>query len=105
MKFCNICSSIVSKNVSSGVVKFTCVCGNEFLGGDDDTLIVSETLEISESLATYKDMINNSPQDAASYKVEKTCPKCKLNYMNLLRLGSAHLVILTCSCGYQTTAF
>lgn len=103
MKFCNLCQSVMKKTTKTGSVVFVCVCTNKIQGSDDDTLITENILDVSETIYKHKTTIDNSPFDKATYRIERTCPKCNLKYMNLVRIGEMNTVIITCECGYQTT--
>lgn len=103
MKFCNLCETVMKKTTKTGKVMFVCICGNQIEGGDEDTLITSQVLEVTEMIYKHKNIIDNSPFDLAANKIARKCPKCGLDYMNLVRIGKMNTVLFTCECGFQTT--
>lgn len=94
----------MSKNTSAaGNVVFLCRCQLIIEGDADDSLMAEEYLETTESDQKHEVFIENSPFDAAANVVLKDCPKCKLNFMVMIRIGVNETSMYTCSCGFIAT--
>ncbi len=103
MKFCNICGAIMEKLTTPTGIVFKCICTNQIDGGGDDSLMDEEHYEIAESTLKHEVFIENSPHDPAGNTVLKDCPRCPMNYMTLIIIGEAQVVLYTCICGYSAT--
>ena len=105
MQFCEQCYSILSKqtnNTQGNVgINFECRCGLTYPGGPADTLMFEENLETTESNLKHQDFIINAPFDTARHIVRKDCPRCGLDFMTSIRIGTTETTILTCTCGYR----
>lgn len=98
--FCDDCKNFLCSNIFHNIVISTCpTCGNR---KDDtyeyDSLLLEES-NSDTSVGKYDIFIKKSPFDPSSYKVRRTCNKCKLDYMTLIRIGEFQSVIYTCKCG------
>lgn len=104
LKFCQQCESVMTKSTSAtGIIVFQCRCQLTEEGQPDDTLMAEEFLETAESNQKHEVFIENSPYDPAGNIVMKDCPQCGLNFLTMIRIGSAEVTIYTCSCGYRAT--
>ena len=91
------------RETSTGVLIFRCYCGYSTKGSSEDSLIKSGTPNSEESTEMYRRYISNSPFDRVSQQVKRDCPKCGLDYMTQVRVGSREDVIWTCKCMYGVT--
>lgn len=105
MRFCPICGSRMTKITlpTGSNIEWRCRCLNTIAGTGDDTLMAEGALEKKENMDKYTVYINNAPHDAATLRVLQKCPKCGLDYMNMLRIGEQETVIMTCSCGHTSS--
>ena len=71
------------------------------MGAPEDTLLEEHRLIADNSAVVNEILIDNAPYDAAGFKVKKTCPKCKLDYMTRLILDDGSRVVYRCDCGNQ----
>jgi hypothetical protein len=86
----------------TGKILFNCAC-SQVDGGPDDTLMDEDFLESSESTMKHMVFIENSAHDPAANVILKDCPECKLNYLNVLRVGVNQVTMYSCICGYTAT--
>lgn len=99
MNFCDICQSVLTKEIlSNGQIRFICSCLYEKAGDAADTLIAEVFLQVVEA-SQQEVFIENSPHDPAGNIIMKDCPQCGLDYMTLIRVGKLENVIYTCICG------
>lgn len=106
LRFCNQCESVMTKSTSAtGIIVFQCRCQLTEEGQPDDTLMAEEFLETAESNQKHEVFIENSPYDPAGNIVMKDCPQCGLNFLTMIRVGSAELTIYRCSapCNFRAT--
>lgn len=102
-KFCPDCEQLLTRETSSGAVRFQCYCGYQEEGGPADALIASETLNAGDTVAMYGRLIRNAAHDRISQQVRADCPQCKVDYMTLVRVGDNEIPVWTCKCGYIST--
>ena len=104
MRFCEMCSSVMTKSTSSvGVIVFQCRCGLTEDGKPDDTMMYEEYLETAESNLKHDVFIENSSHDDAAHIVLKDCPGCGLNFLTMIRIGKSESCMYTCTCDYRAT--
>lgn len=105
MNFCKQCQSILEKEIShTGAISFLCIaCNLRTDGSPADTLIHEEFLEMAEIIQKYDVFVSNSPYDHAGNIVKQDCPKCKLDFMTLVRIGVNESIIYTCVCGHRVS--
>ena len=96
--FCNACGSKMIKTFTSTVI-YVCRCGEQKLGDNDSTLVASEEFNLPMVESTHRIFIETSPFDRSGFKVMKTCNKCGLDYMTMIRLGANQIIRYTCTCG------
>ena len=104
MKFCPSCESVMRQSMATGRVVFHCeVCSTEVEGQASDTLIFSGVIEtgIESEEQKYARLLVNAAHDPSNEKVHRTCPKCGLDYMTQIRVGSRELIIFKCKCGHE----
>jgi len=100
MKFCTNCQRALTRDTSSGEVKFTCtVCGTIVAGGAYDVRIAGAVLGAGETSEMYRKLIHNASFDRTNQQVTKTCAKCGLTYMTQIRVGESEAIVFTCKCG------
>lgn len=87
----------------SGTITFHCRCQNITEGTPDDTLIEEGFLESSKSDLKHSVFIENSPHDPAGCRVKKDCPKCGLDFLTLIMVGTNENTMYTCDCGFTST--
>lgn len=105
MKFCNVCSRIMTRQTSSGYVEFVCSCGERKRGEAKDSLIytsVSKKINSIQALDMYDNFINTAPHDRVTCLVKKDCNICGLDYMALIRITDEIPAIYICKCGNKT---
>ena len=104
MKFCPVCEAVMSKSTTpQGMIIFYCRCQLVIDGKPDDTLMAEEYLETAESNLKHEVFIENAPFDPAGNIVLKDCPKCNLNFLTMIRIGTNETTMYACSCGYSAT--
>lgn len=104
MRICEQCESVMTKSTSAtGFIIFHCRCQLTTEGRPDDTLMAEEYLETAESNLKHDVFIENSSFDPAGNIVMKDCPKCGLNFMTMIRVGTSETAMFTCSCGFSAT--
>jgi DNA-directed RNA polymerase subunit M/transcription elongation factor TFIIS len=104
MKFCEECGSMMSKSTSAtGEIIFLCRCQRIEKGNVDDTLMDEGQEGGGGGEFKHSIFIENSSVDPAANIVFKDCPKCSLNFMSMIRIGSNEMTIYSCSCGYVAT--
>ncbi len=101
MKFCQQCSSIMTKlTLATGEITFQCQCHLSEKGLPDDTLMAEGRLEVHGSNLKHDVFMENAPHDTAGNIVMKDCPQCNLNYLTLIRIGAQETVYYVCNCSY-----
>ncbi len=107
MKICKFCESVMAKSTPSagGNIVFKCRCQYMEDGAPDDSLMQEEYLETETMSSSLKHdvFIENSPYDAAGNIVLKDCLQCGLNFLTMIRIGTAETCMLVCSCGYKSS--
>jgi DNA-directed RNA polymerase subunit M/transcription elongation factor TFIIS len=109
MKFCEQCSSKMTKSTATGTtIRFICTsCDNIIAGKPEDTLMAEEYL-IGTSTEGHNTYVKNSQYDLAGYRVKKQCPnkdKCKKDYMTLVRVSENEDIVYVCDkCGTISNA-
>src|SRR5688500_1202761 len=99
MKFCPECASHMTKTTSTTGILFYCRCQNQIPGTAEDTIMAEEYISAGESLNIHDVFIENAVHDPAGMKVRKLCPKCKLDFMTMVRIGEQEKTFYLCSCG------
>lgn len=104
LKFCLECSSMMTKSTSTlGTIVFQCRCQITIDGTPDDTLMAEEFFETAESNLKHEVFIENAPFDLAGHVVLKDCPKCNLNFMVMIRVGTNESTLYSCRCGFRAS--
>lgn len=101
MKFCSRCERNIKKEIVSGAVIFKCVCGNIEKTNPEDVLISNVTTTNIDTVEMYRNLIDSAPFDRTTQLIKKDCPKCGLDYLSQLRLGTAEIIVYRCKCGYE----
>lgn len=101
MKFCNSCNRAIKKRIVMGSVVFKCVCGNSEETKPEDVLISNITLNSSETTEMYNNLIELAPFDRTTQLIKLDCPKCGVDYMSQIRVGTSEIIIYRCKCGYK----
>lgn len=100
MKFCVECGSRTQANTATGELSFDCIqCQKRYNATPQDTLMVEEFIKTEAENLKYQVFIENSPYDVTNKKILKQCPKCKIDFMTLIRIGEQEKVMYTCTCG------
>ncbi len=94
----------MARDTSSGAVVFRCYCGVEEKGEAEDALIASDILHAGETAQMYERLIANAAFDRVNQQVHRDCPRCGLDYMAQVRVGSREVVVWACKCGYTSTS-
>ena len=100
MRFCDECGRIMRRETSTGRVQFVCQCGYARPGEGKDLRIAGSEFDAGSHLGTYMTLLRFAAQDPTNHKVARVCPRCKLDYMTLVRLTDAELINYVCKCGY-----
>lgn len=106
MNFCDLCGAKMTRTPTpDGRVVFVCACLNQIDGTPADTrfecIYYGDAAKKSVEMK-HKDLIFNAPFDHAANIVMKDCPDCGLDFVTLLRIGSAETTMYTCSCGWKS---
>lgn len=106
MEFCKLCKNIMAKRTQSGDVINKCTqCENITIGNKYGTLFYEETSTTAENDKKYDIFLENVPYDKAPYRVKNPCPKCKLPYRTLVRIGRIERSKLVCSSCHEITDY
>jgi predicted RNA-binding Zn-ribbon protein involved in translation (DUF1610 family) len=92
----------MSKQTRPEGVYFACNCGHEEEGGPDDTLIAEGVMGGSADIERYERFVNQAPYDAARNIVKQDCPKCGMDHITMIRVGSNLTTRYVCDCGYSS---
>lgn len=103
MRFCPECESKLTKTTTPTGISFHCHCSIIIEGSPDDTLMYEENMSRDNSANTHSAFIENAPYDLAGNTIYEDCPKCKLNFVTLIRTGVDETSMRVCSCGYIST--
>lgn len=104
MDFCTECDAVLTKGTTAaGNIIFTCKCFRQTYGGPADTLMAEHYYETSESNQKHEIFIEQSSFDAAANIVMKDCPKCHLNFLTMIRVGTNETTMYTCTCGFKSS--
>lgn len=101
MRFCESCDLAMVRDTSSGSVVFRCRCGAEDPGAPEDARIVGADLGAAKTAESHRNLIHLAPLDRVCAQVRRDCPDCGRDYMTLVRVGEAEVVIFRCRCGRQ----
>jgi DNA-directed RNA polymerase subunit M/transcription elongation factor TFIIS len=101
MHFCDVCGRAMSRDTSSGRVKFRCPCSNTVDGTAKDARISGAVLGAGQTTEMYRLLIQTAPYDRTNQLVARTCPECGLDYMTQIRVGDAEIIIYKCKCGFE----
>jgi DNA-directed RNA polymerase subunit M/transcription elongation factor TFIIS len=101
MKFCKADGKVMTRDTSTGKVKFICICGKGEDGKPEDSLILTQTIGISEVKELYRTLINNAEHDRTNILIAKDCPNCGLDRMAQIRVGVNEVVVYKCKCGAE----
>lgn len=104
MLTCPQCNRAMTRDTSSGTVNFICYCGYHVEGTSEDVRISGDVLNAGETEEMYRRLIRNAPFDRVNQQVKRDCPKCGLDYMTQIRVGSREIVIWVCKCGYNSSS-
>jgi DNA-directed RNA polymerase subunit M/transcription elongation factor TFIIS len=102
MKFCPDCGRVMNRDLESDVIMFKCLCGKSVEGGPEDAKVVGEVVNIKDTGAMYKKLVDSAAHDPVNNKVMKDCPDCGLDYMTQIFVGEKKVVIWLCKCGYKS---
>lgn len=107
MKECPQCKIFtMNKSCQDGKVVFECpsICGNRVLGGSEDRLIDSHTVDRDNAaVSKHKEDIRWVAHDRTSKQVKMECPKCGLDYMSQWVQKDLTAVYFACTCGQIMT--
>lgn len=103
MKLCPECERAMSRDTSTGTVRFRCFCGVELDGGPMDALIASESLTAERNTEMFQRLIHHSAHSRTNQQVSRDCPECGLDYMTQIRVSDQEVVVWTCRCGFTST--
>ncbi len=101
MQICPECERVMVRSTSTGTVVYLCYCGTEVKGTPADARIAGGILHAGETEEMYKRLIQNAPHDRVNKQVYRDCPKCGLDYMAQIRVGTREVVVWACKCGYR----
>ena len=106
MYFCGDCNLAMQCVTSTGVVEFWCMrCNVKKEGEPGDARIFGATLSRgAHTREMSKPLIAMAGRDRVNQLVSRPCPNCGSDYMALVRIGDAEVVIYRCKCGYMTGA-
>lgn len=102
MRTCDQCERAMRRDVSTGAVRFVCVCGVTAEGGPGDARIAGGVFGGQNSKDRYRRLIASSAFDPVNQKVRRRCPKCPRDFLTQLRIGQEEVVVWTCTCGYNS---
>jgi hypothetical protein len=111
MKFCTKtddaattgCGRIMTRNINSNQIEFKCFCGRTERGNPWDVRIAGDVLHAGDTEIMYQKLMKSAAHDPVNKKVMKQCPKCPLDYMTQIHVGSRKVVIWLCKCGYNSS--
>lgn len=103
MPFCENCDRHMTKRTTTNKIVFTCAkCYTRTDGTDEDTLMSSRINFVDDaSNGMYQTFKKQAAVDPTNAKELIPCPKCKMPYTTLIRLGAQDRGFLICSCGYE----
>jgi len=100
MNFCEECQDLLTRYTESGNLVYMCTgCDNIKEAKKEDTLIAEEIMFNTDDNIKFGDLIYNASYDLASNCVDFKCPNCKIDFINILRLGVDGCAIYICNCG------
>ncbi len=101
MEFCPDCDSIMRRNTASGHVRFICKCGREIEGAPADARVGGSEIDPNAHLEMFADLFASAAHDPVNVKEKRVCPRCKLDYMTMVRVTQHERIIYICKCGWQ----
>lgn len=102
MKYCNECMNIMKQITINSKLEFQCnMCLNIVDGTDFDVWIDGMSYDQQESADMFDRLFKNAAYDRTGYIVKRTCKKCNLDYMKLVRVGEDQNIKFICDCGHQ----
>lgn len=102
IQFCPICNSRMTKSTTAAGIIYVCICQHTVAGTAEDSLMSEQRSNTSESDIKYEQLIANSANDPAGYKVSALC-ECGVDFMTLVRYGEQEKIIYVCTCGRRRT--
>ncbi len=92
MRFCtrNNCSNVLSTVVKQNHVIYRClVCFEEYELTDEDTLMIDEYLQESNTIHKYRNYLQNAHADSIIELAQKNCPNrgCKETIVHVVKIA------------------
>ncbi len=107
MRFCsaNGCNNVLTTVVQQNSVIYRClVCFEEYPLADDDTLMIDEYLQESNTVHKYRNYLQNAHDDQIIELTYKDCPiaKCKETIVHVVKIAQNGQSIFICpTCKHQ----
>jgi DNA-directed RNA polymerase subunit M/transcription elongation factor TFIIS len=101
MKFCNNCNRAIKKKIVLGSIVFNCICGYIEPTKPEDVLISNITVNSTETIDMYSNLIELAPYDRTTQLIKLDCPICGLDYLSQIRVGNSEIIVYRCKCGYK----
>jgi DNA-directed RNA polymerase subunit RPC12/RpoP len=101
MRFCstNRCDNVLTTVVQQSSVIYRClVCFEEYPLADDDTLMIDEYLQESNTVHKYRNYLQNAHDDQIIELVHKNCPGkgCKETIVHVVKIAQNGQSIYIC---------
>lgn len=107
MRFCsrNNCDNVLSTVVKAPGVIYRClVCFEEYPLSNDDTLMIDEFLQESDTIHKFRSYLQNAYDDRIIELVHKKCPAkdCKETIVNVVKIAKNGQSLNICpTCKHQ----
>ncbi len=107
MRFCsrNNCDNVLTTVMKQANVIYRClVCFEEYPLSDNDTLMIDEYLQESNTIHKYRNYLQNAHDDQIIELVYKNCPArgCKETIVNAVKISQNGQAIYICpTCKHQ----
>lgn len=91
----------MDKHTTVDQVVFYCnICVNTTEGTAEDTLMFSN-IKVTNDNDMFNSFKKHAAVDPCNAKKMIPCPKCRMPYMSIIRIGAQDRGYLICRCGYE----